>query len=202
MLAPDDVPAERFAAMEAVHFGSLCLALRPSREAVLGLVRALAGGPLLTLDPNVRAAVVDDWPAYRAALAEAARLADMVKVSQADLRAWGGAPELDPGQALIVTAGPAGSRLRLSGRALDCPAVPCRAVDTVGAGDAYMAGLLVALADRGALDRAALGRLDDGEWLAVMRFASAAAALTCERQGAASPSRAEVEARLAAGAQP
>ena len=195
-LAPADLPAERFAGLEAVHFGSLGLALRPSREAVLGLSRALAGGPLLTFDPNVRPEVVTDWPAYREALGEAARLADVVKVSESDLLAWGAEPE--PAGALVVTAGAAGSRLRLAGRTLTCPAAPCRVADTVGAGDAYLAGLLVALADRRALDRAGLVRLGDGDWLAAMRFASAAAALTCERHGADPPRREEVEARLAA----
>jgi fructokinase len=195
---PADLPAERFASLEAVHFGSLGLALRPSREAVLGLAGALRGRTLLSFDPNVRPDVVADWPAYRAALAEAARLADVVKASEADLRAWGAEPEVGPDQALVVTAGPAGSRLLVGGRTVTCPAAPCRVLDTVGAGDAFMAGLLVALAERAALDRAALGRLGDGEWLAAMRFASAVAALTCERAGADPPARAAVEARLAA----
>ena len=93
---------------------------------------------------------------------------------------------------------PAGSRLRVGGRTVTCSAAPCRVIDTVGAGDAYLAALLVALAERRALDRAALGRLGDGDWLAAMRFASVAAALTCERAGADPPRRAEVEARLAA----
>jgi fructokinase len=197
-LAPEDLSAHRFAGLAAAHFGSLGLALRPSREAVLGLARVLAGGPLLTFDPNVRPEVVADWPAYRSALAEAARLADLVRASEADLRAWGAGPDLGPDQALVVTAGPAGSRLRLGGRTVTCPAAPCRVAHTLGAGDAYMAALLVALAERLALDRAALGRLSDGDWLALMRFASAAAALTCERPGADPPPRPEVEARLAA----
>jgi fructokinase len=198
MLVPADLPPERFVDLEVMHFGSFGLALRRSRDAVLGLARAVRGGPLLTLDPNVRREVVADWPAYVAALAEAVGLADLVRASEADLAAWGAEPEVGPDQALIVTAGAAGSRLLLGGRRVACPAAPCRVVDTVGAGDAYLAALLVALAERRALDRAALGRLGDGDWLAAMRFASAAAALTCERSGADPPRRAEVEARLAA----
>src|SRR5262249_5070206 len=60
MLAPADLPAERFAGLEAVHFGSFAVALLPSREAVLGLARSLAGGPPLTLDPNGPPGVVAD----------------------------------------------------------------------------------------------------------------------------------------------
>jgi fructokinase len=77
-MGPADLPAERFAGLEVVHFGSFGLALRSSREAVLGLARALRGGPLLSFDPNVRPDIVADWPEYRAALAAAARLADLV----------------------------------------------------------------------------------------------------------------------------
>jgi len=197
-LAPADLPPERFAGLEALHFGSLGLALRPSREAVLGLASELQGRLLLTFDPNVRPDAVADWPGYRGALAEAWRLADVVRASEADLRAWGAEPPLAPDQALVVTAGPAGSRLRVGGRVLACPAAPCRVTDTVGAGDAYMAGLLVALCERRALDRPALRGLGDGEWLAAMRFAAVTAALTCERAGADPPRRAEVGARLAA----
>jgi fructokinase len=195
-LQPADLPADRFAGVEALHFGSLGVVLRPSREAVLGLVRALRGRVLLSFDPNVRPAAVADWPGYRAAVDESLRLADVVKASEADLSALGAAVTPAPGQALVVTAGAAGSRVLLAGRTLACPAAPCRVADTVGAGDAYMAGLLVALAERGVLDRAALAGLDDAGWRVAMRFASAAAALACERPGADPPRREEVERRL------
>lgn len=196
-LRPGDLPAAAFARLEAVHFGSLGLLLQPAREAVLGLARALRGGPLLSFDPNIRPGAVADWASYRTALDEAVRLADLVKASEADLAAWGADPTPASDQALVVTMGARGSRLVQGSRTVACPAAPCRLVDTVGAGDAYMAGLLVALAERMALDRPALGALADADWLAVMRFASVAAALTCERAGADPPPRADVEARLA-----
>ena len=58
-------------------------------------------------------------------------------------------------------------------------------------------GRLAALADRRALDRASLERLDGPGWLEAARFASATAALTCERAGADPPVRAAVLERLA-----
>ena len=196
LLAPTDVPPRRFEGVDAVHFGSLGVLLQPSREAVLDLVSALSGGPLVSFDPNVRPGAVADWAGYREALAEAMRLADLVKASEADLAAWEMEAEPASGQAVVVTAGAAGSRVAVAGRSVACPAAPCRVADTVGAGDAYMAGLLVALAERGALDRAALAALTDEDWLAAMRFASVTAALTCERAGADPPGRAAVDKRL------
>jgi fructokinase len=72
-------------------------------------------------------------------------------------------------------------------------------VDTVGAGDAYTAGLVAALAERDALGRRSLATLDDADWLRVMAFAATTSALTCERAGSDPPTRNAVLARLPAG---
>ncbi len=202
-LRPHDVlTARRPGQVRALHFGSLALAFPPAAETIVGLARDLKDRALLSLDPNVRPEVIDDWPAYRATLRECLRLADLVKVSEADLAALGPDARDDlrtatSPVAVIVTRGAAGSRVHVADTALDCPALPCRVVDTVGAGDAYTAGLLAALADRGVLDRSRLERLDQAGWLEAARFASAAAALTCERAGADPPGRAAVLERLA-----
>jgi fructokinase len=201
-LRPDDVlAARRPGRVRALHFGSLAIAFPPSAGTILGLARDLKGRALLSLDPNVRPEAIPDWPAYRSALGECLRLADLVKLSEADLAALGldgpGALRTSPGPvAVVVTRGAAGSRVHLAETVLDCPALPSRVVDTVGAGDAYAAGLLAALADRGALDRPRLERLDPAGWLEAARFASAAAALTCERPGADPPVRTAVLERL------
>lgn len=91
----------------------------------------------------------------------------------------------------VVTLGSEGSVIR--GReatgapiALSVPAFAVQAVDTTGAGDTFCGAFAVALMDGRQLAEA-------------MRFASAAAALTCTRVGAQSavPTRAEVDALLA-----
>ena len=76
------------------------------------------------------------------------------------------------------------------------PVFPVAVIDTVGAGDSFNAGLLAALAERWATSRDALLGLDGDEIVAVLRFASAVAALNCARAGADPPRRAEVEALL------
>ena len=83
------------------------------------------------------------------------------------------------------------------------PAVPVSVVDTVGAGDAFMAALLAGLSHRGLLGRAQTGRLaalEDAELAAVLDDAALAAALTCARPGADPPSAEQLQkARQVAG---
>ncbi len=69
-------------------------------------------------------------------------------------------------------------------------------VDTVGAGDAFTAGLLDALARIDALGSdpgARLSRVTDDQWVAALDHANAVAAITCGRRGADPPTAAEVD---------
>ena len=195
-LRPSDLAPALAAGLEALHFGSLGIVLRPAREAVLWLCRRLAGRALLSFDRHLRPEVVGDWAGYRRVVAQCLRLADLVRVSARDLEAWG--EDLRGDVCTVITRGAAGSRMVRGDLVVECPAAPSRVVDTVGAGDVYGAGLLVALAEQGALSRRGLQALDRAGLERAMRFASAAAALACERPGADPPGRAEVEARLAA----
>lgn len=142
-----------------------------------------------------------DWEPYRATLHECLALADVIKVSERDLEAWHESAPWewlagDGPVAVVVTSGADGSRLYRQNGILDCPASPCQLIDTVGAGDAYTAGLLVALAERHALSRVGMAELEPQGWLGVMALASTAAALTCEGVGADPPWRQDVVARL------
>ena len=67
-------------------------------------------------------------------------------------------------------------------------------MDTVGAGDAFGAGLLRRLWESERLDPDTVGSMDGSELEDVLRFASAVAALQCSRAGAVPPTLAEVNA--------
>jgi fructokinase len=78
-------------------------------------------------------------------------------------------------------------------------------VDTVGAGDAFTSGLLDGLhrADLvGAARRDALAGIDRATLESVVEEAALIAAITCSRPGADPPTRAELDAALAAGPSP
>ena len=71
---------------------------------------------------------------------------------------------------------------------------PATVVDTIGAGDSFMAGLLAALAERRALGagRAALAALNADDLQACLDFAAATAAITVAHTGPYAPTRAEI----------
>jgi fructokinase len=200
-IEPEDLSAETFTEIEALHFGSISLLYEPTASSILTLVRRLKGRVTLSFDPNLRANLVTDWEHYRETLRECCALADLIKVSSSDLADW---HESDPREwltedgpvAVVVTRGDDGSRLYRQTGQVDCPPSPCDFVDSVGAGDAYTAGLLVALAERHALNRVGMAELEPQAWLEVMHFASTVSALTCERVGADPPWRPVVEAAM------
>ena len=211
-LVEGDLPDALFEATALLHVGSISLLRGSTPSAVLAACRRMAGRALVSLDPNVRPSLVADEGAYRSLLGELMSLADLVKVSAADLE-WlmpgcdiEGAAEaiLDAGPALVVVTrgGQEGVAVRRRGEAggaperLTVPAFSVQVADTVGAGDAFDAGLLTWLAERAAVTRAALLALPADDLISGLRFAAATAALNCTRAGADPPVRADVETFL------
>jgi fructokinase len=72
---------------------------------------------------------------------------------------------------------------------------PVDVADTVGAGDTVTAALLVGLGDAGALGAGGdIASLSDDSVRGILERAVVAAAITCSREGAQPPTRAEVDA--------
>ena len=156
----------------------------------------------VVFDPNCRPALTPDLEGYKRKLRHWLRLAHVVKVSDQDL-GW-----LEPDKALddvaadwiaqgpsvvIITRGEHGSTLYRAGHGrLQVPTPKVSVIDTVGAGDTYTAGLMVALLEHGHERAEQLLTHSDETWLEVMRFAAQAAAINCTRAGANPPTRAEV----------
>jgi fructokinase len=191
--------------VDLLHFGSISLTRGSTPQAVLAAAERLAGRALLSFDPNIRPDWVRDEVAYRSLLDRLFALADIVKVSGADL-GWlapGEVPEtaaqriLERGPGLVaLTRGSQGATLLRADGCWSVPPVPVEVVDTVGAGDTFDAGLLAALVQRGAASRATLDGLDEQALTSALQYAATAAALACSRPGANPPTRAEVESVL------
>jgi fructokinase len=188
--------------VSALHFGSLSLIRKPAASAFAELMARERARRTISFDPNIRAGLVDDEADYRARLGEFLCSAHVIKLSGADLEwiARGEEParfaarRLDEEARLVlVTRGAEGASLFARGGVrVSRPARKVEVVDTVGAGDAMMGGLLAALYDRNALDRSAMERLTQSELAALLDFALAVAAVTCSRVGADPPRRAEL----------
>ncbi len=210
-------------AVEVFQVGGFCPIEPTDAEAWLAVAaEALKRGATLTMDPNVRPSLVPDFAGFKARLSRFLDLVHVVKVSIEDLMAlekneavkWLPAAEQDaivekyvadflarPNcQLVVVTFGEEGSRaFSRAGRAAQpvYPAVPFG--DTVGAGDSLMAGILTLMAERGELKPGRLATLGDAALGEILRFGSVVAGLNCRQVGCVPPTRAEVDAALAAG---
>jgi fructokinase len=200
MLTEMDLPAFT-TAVTALHFGSLSLATEPCGSAYEALMQRERPDRVISLDPNVRAALVKNRDGYVARIERMVAMSDIVRVSDADLDYL--APDgsfdavagrwLAAGVKLVVLSkGAAGAEARGLSAGARVAARPVTVVDDVGAGDAFTAALLVHLSQGGHLDKRALARLDAAGLRNALEFASAAAALSVSRAGADPPWRREL----------
>jgi fructokinase len=189
-----------------LHFGSLASWLPPGDTSIGRFVadQRARGSVLISYDPNVRPRLQPDPAAARAAVEAALPSAHLVKVSADDLRwLYGDQSETALAQSwlalgpilLVVTHGGDGSRTYAAGAAAlhrPVPAVPV--VDTVGAGDAFVSGLLDGLIRAGATTPSGLAEVvaDSERLTAVLDRAALIAAITCSRAGANPPRLAEL----------
>lgn len=189
LVGPEALPVLP-ANVAALFFGGISLIAEPCGSAHEALLRREAGRRLVMLDPNIRPGFVTDEAAYRARLQRMLARADLVKVSDEDLRwlGWEPAALLAQGPAaVIVTEGAAGATVHAEGMRVRVTPPPVLVVDTVGAGDTFNAGVLAALARAGALSRPGLGRLGRAGWDAALAHGARVAAVTVSRAGADPP---------------
>jgi len=190
-----------------LHFGSIALLHEPAASRITDLVEAQRGWRIVVFDPNVRPSLIADADAYRRRCVRWLRACDLLKLSDEDAAflSPGMAPEqaaarcLSQGpRAVVLTRGAGGATLYRAGAApIAVAPPPVAVVDTIGAGDTFVAGLSVALLEHGVETPSQLAQVPDAAWRVVLRFAATAAALNCTREGADPPRRAEVDAALA-----
>ncbi|OFB35947.1 ribokinase [Mycolicibacterium sp. (ex Dasyatis americana)] len=187
---------------QLVHTGSIATVLEPGCRATAALLDAYRMSATISFDPNVRPDVIQDGDIARGRIDRLVERADIVKASEADIRwlAPRHSPEqiarawLESGPSVVtVTSGEQGAFAVCRAGSVSVPAQPVHVVDTVGAGDAFMTGLLDALWSLGLLGadrRRDLARISAGDLEGVLRCAALTAALTVARPGADLPDRA------------
>lgn len=154
-LEPADLP--NFSAGEWLHVCSIALSAEPSRSATfqaMDAIRKAAG--YVSFDPNIRPDLWPDENELRRCLELALESADVVKLSVDELAFLTGDADVQdglnalmqrcPARLVLVTQGKEGVIAWHQGAVKHYPATPVQCVDTTGAGDAFVAGLLYGLA--------------------------------------------------------
>jgi fructokinase len=200
-LTLDMVPEHFGDEVTALCVGTLGLVLEPMASTLAELVSREHSQRVVMLDPNIRVGLIPDTE-YRERLHTAISRSTIVKASESDL-AWvypGLDYELAAAQVLrdgaclvVVTLGARGALGAHRDIRIRVPAPQVEVVDTIGAGDAFGAGLLAWLHDHADI-RPELS-LSEDELTAALEYACLAGALTCSRAGAEPPWKKEMLTR-------
>jgi fructokinase len=186
-----------------LHTGSVVAAIPPGADVVLRLVQRLHtnGEVLVSFDPNVRPDLAGSRSTAVQRVERFVATSHVVKASDEDL-SWlyphrsaddvladwsASGPHL-----VVLTRGADGCAARTAaGLEAEEAGVEVNVEDTIGAGDAFMSGLLSGLADAGCLEPDRVADIGDADLRAVLRQAMVVSAMTCERVGADPPTREE-----------
>lgn len=191
---PAKLPEGWAKAARWAHFGGISLARQPLANHLVALAEQLkAQGVKISYDPNFRVAMDER---YDPILARMAAIADLIKVSEEDLRglfrtedeegAFQRLRGMNPGAAFLYTRGAEGATLYVGAQAWRARPPAIEVVDTVGAGDCSLAGMLCSLM-----------RTPEAGWGAHLCAAIAAGAGACLAAGATPPADATIKALLA-----
>ncbi len=199
-----DLPGQFGEDITTMHFGSISLVLEPGATALEALMERESRRRILTLDPNVRSAIIPNREAYQQRFSKWISLVDILRLSLADLeflyphqRIEDLLPEwFKNGLSLVIlTKGEVGvSGYTAAGIEVFVPAKKIQVKDTVGAGDTFFSATLAYLYEHGLLTQQnPLSQINQEELKACLTFASKAAAINCTREGANPPFKYEME---------
>ncbi|MGE5581241.1 MAG: carbohydrate kinase family protein [Bacillota bacterium] len=202
MLTPDDLDYDLLKKARIFHFGSVSMTGEPSRSATLAAAKfAKEHGLMVSYDPNYRPPL---WPSLeeaRKVIISGLQYADILKVSAEELELITGTNDLAKGSAslhdqgisvVLVTLGPEGCFYRYQGGSGKLAAYEVKVIDTTGAGDAFLGGILYWFSG---LSLTEIKRLNQAEFEKMVAFANAMGALSTTKKGAipAMPSLEEVK---------
>lgn len=191
-----------------LHTGSFAATMEPGGSHVLAAVKKMALKGTVSYDPNIRPSLMGAPGDVRNRIEEIISLADVVKASDEDI-AWLYGKETPVEQVMrrwlasgpgmvLITRGPWGAYAMLAGERdmMVIDPLNVEVVDTVGAGDSFMAGLLSGLLEARLLGTPeSKNALRNARWndvITSLHRAVITSGLTVSRSGPYSPSRDEV----------
>jgi fructokinase len=202
---PDEVDVDYIRSAKIFHYGSISLIQEPSRSATLHAVDvASQAGLMISYDPNLRLNLWPNIERARQGLLLGWTKANLIKVSEEELQFLSGSADFLEGakrlwhsqlNMLIITRGKEGSTYLTQAFHGYAPGFSVVPIDTTGAGDGFVAGLLTGLM------RQPQAWKEEADLHKVCMYANAVGALTTTQRGAipALPSAEQVESFMKLG---
>jgi len=197
LMKPEDVALDVIDAAKIFHYGSITMISEPSRSATLKAAEYAfeRDDILVSYDPNLRMSLWGSPEAAKDGMLSGFDYANLVKVSDEELEFLTGGDDIRPLwrdglQMIVVTHGAGGSTLYTRDQSFHAPGFKVTAVDTTGAGDAFVAGLLCGILKH---QEDYLAHMED-----ILRYANAGAAMSTTVRGAipGMPTPPQIEAFL------
>ena len=183
LMGPADVNTALIDACDVFHYGSITFIREPAATALrMALEHASVAGKFISYDPNLRLPLWDSEEAARAGMLAGLHSANLLKISDEELTFLTGGDDVGPlwrehMELICVTYGAKGAVAHLKdGSRIEQGGYVVKATDTTGAGDAFVAALLIGILEN---RRDWQARLP-----AILDFANAVGALTCLGKGA------------------
>jgi fructokinase len=202
---PDEVNADYLRSAKIFHYGSISLIQEPSRSATLHAVDvASRAGLVISYDPNLRLNLWPNVEKARQGMLLGWSKANLIKVSDEELQFLSGSSDFLEGaqrlwhsqlNVLIITHGKAGCTYLTQAYHGSVPGFSVVPVDTTGAGDGFVAGLLAGMV------RQPLAWKEEADLHSICAYANAVGALTTTQRGAipALPTAEQVETFMKLG---
>ncbi|PRX22367.1 fructokinase [Orenia metallireducens] len=192
-LRKEDIDNEIFKEHKILHFGSISLINEPACSATKYAVQqAKEQGMLISYDPNLRLNLWKSSEAAKEGIVSMLGEADILKISDEELEFITGNDDVESGvkqleeeyniSLIYITFGSKGSYYYYKGELEFVPAIKVETVDTTGAGDAFVSGILYNLNET---DKQ-INKLDKEFLNTTTKFASVSGALAASQKGAMS----------------
>jgi fructokinase len=187
-LKKEDLDPARFEQHQIFHFGSISLISEPAKTATLHAIElAKEKRLLISYDPNLRLGLWESEEQAKETILATLSYADILKVSEEELIFLTGCSHLEEGlnqlpnlPLILVTLGGEGCMYRFNGQTGRVPALECKVVDTTGAGDAFVSGILYSINESVKV----LADFSEQEIREVITFASVSGGLATTKKGA------------------
>ncbi|WP_074961968.1 PfkB family carbohydrate kinase [Paenibacillus sp. LC231] len=191
LLRSEDVPLDKIGNCQVLHFGSLSMTHEPARSATrTAVVKAQEAGALLSFDPNIRFSLWESKEEAKQNILWGMKHTDILKISEEELCFITGITDVEKGSLMlqqqfgiafiVVTLAEQGCYYRLAAHEGYVPGFQVKAIDTTGAGDAFLGCLLYQILEC----KIPLNQLEKQQIFSILTFANAGGALVTTRKGA------------------